>query len=83
MQIAIIAMINKVIEAFGEAITALFILLPDSPFIYILDLTGEWIGYINFFIPIAGMIAHMELFLTAVAIYYVLRIPLRFVKGVD
>jgi len=83
MQIAIISLINKVIAAAGEVLTVLFSLLPDSPFIYVLELENTWIEYINYIIPVAGIIAHLELFLVAVAIYYVLRIPLRWVKGVD
>lgn len=83
MKIAIIALINKVIEAAGAAITAIFLLLPESPFIYVMNLDAEWLKAINWLLPIGGFIAHMELFITAVAIYYVLRIALRWLKAAE
>lgn len=83
MKIAIITLFNKLIEAVGAAISAIFILLPDSPFVYVMELEADWLNAINWLFPIGGFIAHLELFITAVAIYYVLRIALRWLKAAE
>lgn len=79
----VIRWINIIIEKAADAIQFLLLLLPDSPFIYIMNLESEWLGYINYFFPVCGAIAHLELFVLAVAIYYVIRIALRWVKAID
>lgn len=79
----IITIINTVIAKVGAVITLLFALLPDSPFVYVMNLESDWIGYINYFLPMNAMVAHIELFLVAVAIYYVIRIALRWAKAID
>lgn len=79
----IIRIINIVIEKVGQALQMILMILPDSPFIYVMNLESEWLGYINYFFPFTAAIAHLELFLLAVALYYVIRIALRWVKGVS
>ena len=85
MDFPIIWLINKVISKVGALITILFAWLPDSPFQY--DLTdsaaAQWFGYINYVIPVPDIVLHMSLYITAVAIYYVIRIALRWVKAIE
>lgn len=81
MQVAIISIINRVIEAAGSAISAIFIFLPDSPFLWVEEIDSEVLEAINWIIPISAMISHIQLYVTAVAIYYVLRIALRWLKA--
>ena len=81
MQAAIISIINRVIEAAGSAISAIFMLLPNSPFLWVEEIESEVIEAINWIIPVSAMISHIQLYVTAVAIYYVLRIALRWLKA--
>ena len=81
MKIAVIAMINKVIAAAGAAITGIFIFLPQSPFLWVESIDSEVLEAINWLFPITAMISHLQLYVTAVAIYYVLRIALRWLKA--
>lgn len=81
MQIAIIALINKVIEAAGNLITVLFSLLPDSPFLWLENIDSVVLQAINWVIPVSAMVSHLQLYVVAVAIYYALRIALRWVKA--
>lgn len=81
MQIAIIALINKVIAAVGVVITALLLLLPDSPFMWFETIESSVLEAINWIIPVNAMVSHMQLYVMAVAIYYVLRIALRWAKA--
>jgi len=79
----IIALLNKVIAAVGKVITVLFVWLPDTPFQYELDLESSFISYINYVIPVSDFVLHMSLFVSAVAMYYVVRIALRWVKAIE
>ncbi len=81
MQVAIISIINRVIEAVGSAISAIFIFLPNSPFLWVEEIDSEVLEAINWVIPVSAMISHIQLYVTAVAIYYVLRIALRWLKA--
>lgn len=81
MKVAIISIINRVIEAAGSAISAIFILLPNSPFLWIEGIDSEVLEAINWIIPISAMISHIQLYVVAVAIYYALRIALRWLKA--
>lgn len=79
----IIRYINIVIEKVGHALEYILILLPDSPFIYVMNLEHDWISYINYLFPVAGAVAHLELYLIAVGLYYIVRIALRWLKGIS
>jgi hypothetical protein len=81
MKVAVIAMINKIISAAGAAITGIFILLPQSPFLWVESIDSEVLEAINWLFPIPAMISHLQLYVTAVAIYYALRIALRWLKA--
>ena len=81
MKVAIISIINRIIEAVGSAISAIFILLPNSPFLWVEKIDSEVLEAINWIIPVSAMISHIQLYVTAVAIYYALRIALRWLKA--
>jgi hypothetical protein len=81
MQVAIISLINKVIAAVGSAISAIFMLLPSSPFLWVEQIDSQVLEVINWILPVSAMISHIQLYVTAVAIYYVLRIALRWLKA--
>ena len=83
MDTPIIWLINKVIAAAGKVITVLFAWLPNSPFVGLIGSAGQWIDYINYVVPVYSIITHLSLYLTAVAIYYVIRIALRWVNGIS
>ncbi len=76
-----VATINYIIELLGNALVILFKLLPDSPFTYIAEIDSTLLDAINWIFPVEMMISHLSLFVVAVAIYYVIRIPLRWIKA--
>lgn len=59
-------------------------LLPDSPF-QALDntLVKDFLPYLNWFFPVSFMISTMELWLSAIATYYLISIVLRWLKAID
>ncbi len=81
MQIAIIRLINIVIEKIGHAIELLLSLLPDSPFLWVERIDSKVLDVINYVIPIPAIISHLQVYVLAVALYYAIRIALRWVKA--
>ena len=77
----IIDIINTIIEGLGNTLDEAISVLPTSPFIYVYDLDNEWLNTINYFLPIKEYIGIMESFVIAVLMYYVVRVPLRWVKA--
>lgn len=82
MEMLVIKGLNKIIAGVGAGISAILSLLPSSPFNSVLNIDNKYVQYINYLFPVAGIIAHLELYLTAVAAYYVIRLILRWMKAV-
>jgi hypothetical protein len=74
-------LINGLISLIGVAITAVLSLLPNSPFNFVQNINSTWLTAINWIMPVASVVAHLELFVSAVIIYYGIRIVLRWVKA--
>jgi hypothetical protein len=81
VQIAIIRLINIVIEKIGHAIELLLALLPDSPFLWVERIDSKVLDAINYVIPIPAIISHLQVYVMAVALYYAIRIALRWAKA--
>ena len=79
------AIINKLIDFLKQLLGIVFAFLPDSPFQpYISQLAAvPFLGYINYFLPIAEMVAIGMAWLTAVGIYYVWQLALRWLKAIE
>lgn len=76
----------------GEILTgglmAILSLLPDSPFKILDDLaaTGqiaEWLGMVNWFVPVYSFVGILEGWLVCVAVYYVYQIVLRWLNAIE
>lgn len=74
-----------IMEVLNTVLNYIFSFLPRSPFTSAMDTIGEipYLGYINYFIPIKGILAITTIWLTAVGIFYVYQIVLRWIKAVD
>lgn len=77
----VIRTINIVIEKLADAIELLFMLLPESPFLWVQEIDNIVLDVINYVFPIPAMISHLQLYVMAVGIYYALRIALRWAKA--
>jgi len=70
-----------------EAVQAVLGFLPDSPFAMLQNYQnsefGEWLGYLNWFIPINTFVSILTTWVTAIAIYYVYQIVLRWIKAIE
>lgn len=59
-------------------------LLPDSPFRAIANSDVQsFIGTLNWFLPMSQIVAEMELWITAVAIFYVYQVILRWIRAIE
>ena len=77
--------LDGVKDKFGEIGDAIIEILPKSPisFIAASPEAEKVMGYVNFFIPIYSMIAILEAWLTAIVVYYVVQVILRWAKVVE
>jgi hypothetical protein len=76
-----VSIINSLISALGSALQALLNLLPDSPFQFVYSIDNQYLNMINYFLPIKEFVACLEAYASAVLVYYVIRVPLRWAKA--
>jgi hypothetical protein len=78
-----VTIVNGVIELIAKLGEAIIWLLPKSPFSAIQNLfDGEWLGYVNYYIPIAEMVNFASAWLLAIGLWYLYAIILRWVKAI-
>lgn len=81
---AIISLINYLIAGLGLILETIFSILPTSPFKLISNSPiAEYLPSLNFFIPVSEMIAITQVWLSAIGIYYVYQIVLRWIKAIE
>lgn len=76
--------INFIIKTFGNILNFIFSFLPDSPFSKI-DNSAivEFVGYLNYLVPVAEIVSILTVWGSAIGIYYVYQIVLRWIRAVD
>lgn len=76
--------VNFLLDICGKLGEGLTWLLPQSPFSGLqLIIDSDILGYINYFVPIAEMVNIGMAWLTAIALWYVYAIVLRWVKAIQ
>jgi hypothetical protein len=77
----IIGATNIVIKGLGQTLQMIFYFFPDSPFaVPVLPPGTINLGYITWLIPVGLMIEHLLALLTAILVFYAIRIVARWVK---
>ena len=80
----VVKIANMLIKYLGVALTAISYLLPDSPFTLLENSAiAEYLGYINYFLPLDFCIATLELWVAAIAVWYIYQVVMRWAKVVD
>ena len=82
---SIINVLNKIISVLGSSIAGIMSLLPDSPFNNITSNSffGSISGYVNYFLPVNTILIIFTSWLTAISIYYLSMIILRWIKVIE
>lgn len=59
--------------------------LPTSPFVAVLDAIESisFLGYLNYFIPVSTFVGIGEVWLTAVGLFYLYSIILRWIRAIE
>ena len=72
----------EIIKKFGAIILSV---LPTSPFDKYLDSLGnlDYLGYLNWFIPVGEFIAITVTWLAAIAVFYAYQVILRWLKAIS
>ena len=70
-----------------EAVLGVIKLFPTSPFVILEEMASsdfyEWLQMLNWFIPINTFVGILETWLSAVAVYYVYQVVLRWVTVIE
>lgn len=72
----------ELLNKFGAMIVSL---LPSSPVQKFLGMFEEipYLSYLNWFIPVSSILVVMEVWLSAIALFYLYSIILRWIKAID
>lgn len=80
-------MLDSLSNAIFTSLEAVLSLFPDSPFVILQEMTNtdfyQWLCYLNWFVPVNTFVAVLEVWLSGIAIYYVLQIVLRWLKAIE
>lgn len=80
----IVYIINKIIYIVGVVLNTIFGLLPNTPFIISdTSVIGGYMGYLNWIIPIDKILIVTVSWLSAITLYYVYQIVLRWIKAIQ
>lgn len=81
---AIIRFLNYIISGLGSIVTALVSVLPDSPFTAISNSdVAPYLSGFAWVVPIPQILAILQAWITAVAIFYLGMIVLRWIKAIE
>jgi len=78
---ALITFINLLIVAIGAFIGFIASLLPDLPQGSGGTFGGSWVGWLNYYVPVAELVAGLAIWVGLWGAFLLIRIPLRWVKA--
>jgi hypothetical protein len=73
---------NWICEGLESIYNSLLDILPKSPIVFLQEneTVSEYLGYVNYFIPIYLWISILEAWLSAILVYYAFKLILRWIK---
>ncbi|MEG0614618.1 MAG: hypothetical protein RR540_02590 [Oscillospiraceae bacterium] len=78
---------NTFFDYIDELLGSVLFFLPSSPFINVLPLMDSnfsvWFAWLNWLFPIATFVSIAEVWLSAIGIYYIGSVALRWVKAIE
>lgn len=78
-------MLDWMKELLAKFLNAVFELLPTSPFTSFIDALGElpYLGYLNYFVPVGTFLKIGAAWLSAIALFYVYSLILRWIRAIE
>ena len=78
-------MIKAIVEFFNMLAGLLYSLLPTSPFVSFFNSMQQspFLGYLNYFLPVAEAIVILQTWLVAIAVYYAYQMIMRFINMIE
>jgi len=81
----VISIINLIIDSLASVANAAISILPESPFLFLTELEMEsnlvnYISYFNWVVPVTSFLTITIYWLSAIVIYYLVSVILRWVK---
>lgn len=82
---AIVRAINFLIAAVGKLLNFILVFLPDSPFqrIQQVPVVSEFMPMLNYVLPVSEALAVFELWLSAISLWYLYVIIMRWIKAIE
>lgn len=78
------SIINSGISWLKNMVAGVIDLLPDSPFSFdIPDYVQDILGYINYFVPIGGMIKILTAWTACIIVWYAASVLMRWIKAIE
>lgn len=78
------SILDSLLGNLASALTWVIELLPDSPFQAISNSdVNEFMGTLNWFLPLDKIVAELELWITCVVVFYTYQIVLRWVRAIE
>lgn len=75
-----------IIDGFSNILKYAIFLLPNSPFVFLENTDTDiasWIRQMNWIIPVGSMLIFLEVWLSAVLVFYAIKIILRWAKVLE
>lgn len=79
----LIWLINFIVKSVGFLIGTLVSVLPDSPFLLLQNLEFDYLDSLNWVLPLSFAASVLMYWVGAIAVYYLVSIPLRLTKVVS
>lgn len=76
---------NAVMSLLNTVLSAIFSFLPKSPFTGVMEYIEEipYLKYICYFVPVADILSITTVWISAIAVFYIYQILLRWIKAVS
>lgn len=76
---------NAVMSLLNMVLNGIFSFLPKSPFLGVMEYVGEipYLEHICYFVPVAEIVSITTAWISAVAVFYVYQMVLRWIKAVS
>jgi len=75
---------DKIMTGISSAGAAIIALLPDSPFTLLSNSSvSQYMGWLNWLVPLQQMTAVLEVWCSAILIYYIYVVILRWIKAIQ